>query len=445
MAVIKLRSSSNANRLINYCERKAEERDGVNCDPEYVREQMKWTREEWEKTDGVQAHHVIQSFNPEDNITAREANELGRRLAEQIAPGHEVAVYTHTDREHIHNHLVINSVSFEDGHKYHSDKEQLYNIREKSDELCREKGLDIIREPYAQERFSQAEYKLVERGERLWKDELRTAIDDAKQHTKSLDDMKSYLKDRYNIEMKIQNQNVSFLHPEKEKYVRGKTLGESYTKGAIEHEHGRQREGAAATRDRGFGTDRILFGGNIGASKENPEFSRGLGDQVRQGFGEDRQSDRAIVGERSRTKEITHGRQTSLNRDGQESTRAESTSGHSRYQEGAGVGKRLERGAPAQGRPGERLHEHQSEKQGAAQSHALQVGHNRGLERSGWPNHLPGTQSDNKELSVFDSLRKLGQETERAQNLARHQTKRKQMRHKSRAQQQRQQGPDLER
>ncbi|WP_284286705.1 relaxase/mobilization nuclease domain-containing protein [Alicyclobacillus fastidiosus] len=242
MAVIKLRSSSNANRLINYCERKAEERDGVNCDPEYVREQMKWTREEWEKTDGVQAHHVIQSFNPEDNITAREANELGRRLAEQIAPGHEVAVYTHTDREHIHNHLVINSVSFEDGHKYHSDKEQLYNIREKSDELCREKGLDIIREPYAQERFSQAEYKLVERGERLWKDELRTAIDDAKQHTKSLDDMKSYLKDRYNIEMKIQNQNVSFLHPEKEKYVRGKTLGESYTKGAIEHEHGRQRE-----------------------------------------------------------------------------------------------------------------------------------------------------------------------------------------------------------
>ncbi|GMA66249.1 hypothetical protein GCM10025859_66910 [Alicyclobacillus fastidiosus] len=214
----------------------------MNCDPEYVREQMKWTREEWEKTDGVQAHHVIQSFNPEDNITAREANELGRRLAEQIAPGHEVAVYTHTDREHIHNHLVINSVSFEDGHKYHSDKEQLYNIREKSDELCREKGLDIIREPYAQERFSQAEYKLVERGERLWKDELRTAIDDAKQHTKSLDDMKSYLKDRYNIEMKIQNQNVSFLHPEKEKYVRGKTLGESYTKGAIEHEHGRQRE-----------------------------------------------------------------------------------------------------------------------------------------------------------------------------------------------------------
>jgi len=149
MAIIKLRSTGNANRLIDYCDRKAAERDGVNCDPEFAKDQMRMTREEWDKPNGVQAHHVIQSFSPEDTITAREANEIGRRLAEEIAPSHEVAVYTHTDREHIHNHLVINAVSFEDGHKYHSDREQLFNIREKSNELCHEKGLDVIREPQA--------------------------------------------------------------------------------------------------------------------------------------------------------------------------------------------------------------------------------------------------------------------------------------------------------
>ena len=66
-----------------------------------------------------------------------------RELAEEIAPGHEAVVCTHTDREHIHNHIVINSVSFEDGHKYHSDRRHLYNIREKSDELCQEKGLGV--------------------------------------------------------------------------------------------------------------------------------------------------------------------------------------------------------------------------------------------------------------------------------------------------------------
>lgn len=194
---------------------------------------MQLTREEWDKTDGVQAHHVIQSFNPEDNITAQEANEIGRKLAEQIAPGYEAAVYTHTDRDHIHNHIVINSVSFEDGKKYHSDREQLYNIRDKSDELCREHGLSIIQEPTAKERFSMAEYRLVEKGVPLWKDELRTSIEDAKQHTKTLDEMKQYLKDGYNIEMKIQDKNVSFLHPDKQKYCRGKTLGEAYSKDTL--------------------------------------------------------------------------------------------------------------------------------------------------------------------------------------------------------------------
>lgn len=199
------------------------------------------TREEWNKTDGIQAHHVIQSFNPEDNITAREANELGRKLAEEIAPGHEAAVYTHTDRDHVHNHIVINSVSFEDGKKYHSDREQLYNIREASDRLCREHGLSVVQEHTQPERLTMAERQIRQRGESPWKDELRNAIDKAKEHSKSLDDMKDYLQKNFGIEMKIQNKNVSFLHPEKEKFCRGKTLGEAYTKDTLTKELGKER------------------------------------------------------------------------------------------------------------------------------------------------------------------------------------------------------------
>lgn len=251
MAVIKLQSTKIASRLLSYCEKRAEERSGVDCDPSYAKDQFKATRELWGKADGVQAHHVIQSFSPEDPVTPQEANEIGRQLAERIAPGHECAVYTHTDKAHIHNHIVINAVNYETGKKYHSDRKQLYNIRERSNELCQEKGLEVVKDQQqAPERFSMAEYKAVDRGEPLWKDELRSAIEEAKQQTLSLKEMQAYLKQNYHIEMKIQNKNVSFLHPEKQRFCRGNTLGADYTKGAIEHEYERKRE-IILTQDRG--------------------------------------------------------------------------------------------------------------------------------------------------------------------------------------------------
>ncbi|MDC3422862.1 relaxase/mobilization nuclease domain-containing protein [Aquibacillus koreensis] len=251
MAVIKLQTTKVANRLLSYCEKRAIERDGVECDADYAKNQFKATRELFGKSDGVQAHHVIQSFSPEDNLTPQQANEIGRELAERIAPGHECVVYTHDDKAHLHNHIVINAVSFENGRKYHSDRKQLYNIREQSNELCQERGLELVKDQQqAKERFSQAEYKAVERGEPLWKDELRTAVDDAKQQTSSLKEMQEYLKEHYTIDMKIQNKNVSFKHPEKQRFCRGKTLGADYTKGAIEHEHECKRE-IDFTKDRG--------------------------------------------------------------------------------------------------------------------------------------------------------------------------------------------------
>src|SRR5699024_11657031 len=67
--------------------------------------------------DGIQAHHVIQSFKP-DEVTPEKANQVGLELAKKLAPNHEVAVYTHDDTNHVHNHIVINSVNFETGKKY---------------------------------------------------------------------------------------------------------------------------------------------------------------------------------------------------------------------------------------------------------------------------------------------------------------------------------------
>ncbi|WP_282803454.1 relaxase/mobilization nuclease domain-containing protein, partial [Staphylococcus aureus] len=77
MAVIKISATKSLNRLISYAEKKAEVKSGVNVDDEIAKEQMKKTRMIFNKNDGRQGYHLIQSFDPEDNITPEEANEIG--------------------------------------------------------------------------------------------------------------------------------------------------------------------------------------------------------------------------------------------------------------------------------------------------------------------------------------------------------------------------------
>ncbi|MEJ7530360.1 relaxase/mobilization nuclease domain-containing protein, partial [Staphylococcus hominis] len=85
------------------------------------------------KEDGIQAHTIIQSFKPGE-VTPEQCNQLGLELAEKIAPNHQVAVYTHTDTDHIHNHIVINSVDLETGKKFNNNKKALHDIRRANDD-----------------------------------------------------------------------------------------------------------------------------------------------------------------------------------------------------------------------------------------------------------------------------------------------------------------------
>lgn len=249
MATIKLGSTKNGSALLKYAERRSEASQGVNCDVEYVRSQMRATRQIWGKNEGIQAHHIVQSFQPGE-ITAELANQIGVELGKKIAPGHEIAVYTHTDKEHIHNHIVINAVHTETGKKYVSHADQLYRIREASDELCKQYGLSVVQEPSALQRYHQAEYGLAKRGEMSWKDELRQSIDFAKENTKSWEACKDLLKKEFGIEVKERGTYASYKHPDVNRWVRGKTLGLAYERGTIEYEFKREIEWNSTGGDR---------------------------------------------------------------------------------------------------------------------------------------------------------------------------------------------------
>ena len=114
--------------ILSYCKRESktvhEGRklvSGVNCLPESAYQEFMNTKLQYGKTDGRMFYHFTQSFSPTEDITPETAHEIAVKFAEKMFPGFEVLVATHTDKAHTHSHFVVNSVSCENGYKYHSD------------------------------------------------------------------------------------------------------------------------------------------------------------------------------------------------------------------------------------------------------------------------------------------------------------------------------------
>jgi len=120
---------------------------GHNCVPGSAFIEMLTTKQRFRKTDGRQFYHFVQSFSERDDLTPQEANAIGLELAQREFPGYEVVVATHLDTNHIHNHLVVNSVSCENSRKLHQSVDDLLKHRQVNDEICIAHGLSVLDAP----------------------------------------------------------------------------------------------------------------------------------------------------------------------------------------------------------------------------------------------------------------------------------------------------------
>lgn len=119
----------------------------INCQKDIALQQMILTKQRYGKEDGYIAWHGYQSFKPGE-ITPEQCHVLGVELARQMwGDRFQIIVTTHLDKEHMHNHFCINSVSFKDGGKYNFSKKELKRLRDTSDRLCREHGLSVVEHP----------------------------------------------------------------------------------------------------------------------------------------------------------------------------------------------------------------------------------------------------------------------------------------------------------
>ena len=172
--------------VIEYClqQKKVADEDsgrrlvsGVNCNGENAFTEFMATKTAHHKKGGMNFYHYVQSFSPNENISAEQVNKIGLEFAEKAWPGHEVLVTTHTDVAHLHNHFVINSVHYENGRKLRQNPGTLTKLRSLSDGICQQYGLSVL-EPYKKDgaNISSREYRAAAKGD-SWKFKLMSDID----------------------------------------------------------------------------------------------------------------------------------------------------------------------------------------------------------------------------------------------------------------------------
>ena len=205
------------------------------CTLETAFADMRQTKERWHKLGGVQGYHLVQSFAAGE-VTPELAHRIAKELADRVLGGrYEYVIGTHLNTDHIHSHIVWNSVSCVDGKKYRSNyKSYVTEIRAVSDELCRKYKLSVIdtenskhvAKPYV-------EWLAEKNGQPTWRTAIRQDVDEAIQQSLTWRQFLNAL-ERNGYEVRMGRKYPVLRPPGKERFVRFKTLGKRYTPEAIQ-------------------------------------------------------------------------------------------------------------------------------------------------------------------------------------------------------------------
>lgn len=256
--------------------------DGVECDPFSFDIECRELNTRFHKNrayDEIKSHHYIISFDPKDReecgLTGERAQQLGLEYCKKNFPGHQALICTHTDGHNgsgnIHVHIVINSLRKNDverqsfmerdcdsraGRKHHLTNEYLVYLKQSLMDLCQRENLhqvDLLTK--AERKVTEKEYhakrtgqrKLEERNRQMLsegitprttvfqtqKEYLRFSIDEAAASAHDLKEFEKILSEKFNIRFKISRGRFSYLHPDREKPITGRSLGTHYEKDCL--------------------------------------------------------------------------------------------------------------------------------------------------------------------------------------------------------------------
>lgn len=202
---------------------------GVNCNPNTAIQQMQDTKKRYNKESGIISYHLIQSFEGKE-VSPEKCHELGLQYAKEIfGDDYEFVVATHLNTDNVHNHIVVNSVSFKSGNKFYSNRETKDFIRITSDFICKENGLSVLSTPWKYKGY----YKLYAK-KNPYMQLVKKDIDDAISSSYSYKGFKTRLENQgycisYNEETGLlvsRNNSYKIVRPQE-------LFGDNYTKEKI--------------------------------------------------------------------------------------------------------------------------------------------------------------------------------------------------------------------
>lgn len=212
---------------------------GWNCIAQSALSEMQLTKEQYRKIDGRQYYHFVQSFAETDDLTPQEAHAIALELAQREFPNFEVLVATHIDTDHLHSHLIVNSVSFRDGKKLHQSAADLQAHRIVNDEICAAHGLATLPPPekqVKQKRMSSREYRSAAKGE-SWKFRLMNTIDQCMRYASTKEEFRSLMESEgYQVRWTDGRKNITYTTPGGMKCRDDRLHDIKYTKEVMEDE-----------------------------------------------------------------------------------------------------------------------------------------------------------------------------------------------------------------
>lgn len=221
--------------VIDYAENEAKTHNkvyvsGINLSPNIARDQMVMTKLQFGKTDKILAYHGYQSFLPGE-VTPDQAHEIGVELANRLwGDRFQILVTTHLDKEHLHNHFCLNSVSFVDGKKFRGGSKAYWQMRAESDKICAEYGLSVIKNPGKGKNY--AEWKAEHEGRLTVRGQIKDELDEIIKVSYSYEQFWKILKQRgYAVKRDVKY--VALKPAYSQRYIRLKSLGKNYSEELI--------------------------------------------------------------------------------------------------------------------------------------------------------------------------------------------------------------------
>lgn len=194
----------------------------LNCDVDTMYEEMMLVKRQFGKTDSILAFHGYQSFDPGE-VSAETAHQIGLELADELwGERFQVLVTTHIDKEHYHNHFVINSVSFFDGLRYYDNLANYKKMRLASDKLCKKYKLSVIKNP-KKRKYHYAEWKAEKEGKPTWRSIIKKDVDEAISKARTYNQFLANLKEMGYV-VKSNVKHIAVKPPGKDRFVRLRSL-----------------------------------------------------------------------------------------------------------------------------------------------------------------------------------------------------------------------------